>query len=82
MKPLLCLVFLGSIAAAQPTPKVTQAKTEKPTVINYDDPDVLEVTLARPDDFWITARNGVKHKSLIKIRGNFLAEMFKSAEDR
>lgn len=80
MKPFLCLAFLSSIAAAQPAPRAPQ-KTEKPTVINYDDPDVLEVDLARPDDFWITARNGVKHKSLIKIRGNFLQEMMKRADD-
>jgi hypothetical protein len=81
-----CFLGGGSLALAQAegeekaeagAPSVTY---KKKTVYDFDD-DLVEGELQRPDGEYIDTQRKAKHSSLIKIRADFIPEMFKSAED-
>jgi hypothetical protein len=43
--------------------------------------EVLEEGVAKPDGIGIDARDFADHKSLVRIRWDFIAEILKSAND-
>lgn len=53
---------------------------KKKTEYDFED-DVVEGSFVRPEGEYLDARRAARHRSLIKIRENFIPEMLKSAED-
>jgi hypothetical protein len=85
------LVFVPTYALAEPSsssdPKKMRTddcararKLGKTCVIDMP-AEVLEEGVAKPDGIGIDARDFADHKSLVRIRWDFIAEILKSAND-
>ena len=70
----------GIAAAAPPAPAGggDSVQYKQKTVYDFDD-DTVEGDLVRPDGEFVDTRKGAKHSSLIKIRENFIPEMYTTA---
>lgn len=81
----LSLRFLAVAAvtvAALAAPSLAQAQTKGkkgPRTVSFED-DVIEATYIRPEGGTIDVKQN-QRQSLIRIRTNFFAELFRSAED-
>ncbi len=77
----LALVGLALVALAAPA--VAQAQTKgkgkAARTVSFED-DVIEATYIRPEGGTIDVKQN-QRQSLIRIRTNFFAELFRSAED-
>ncbi|MCC6751446.1 MAG: hypothetical protein IT371_27590 [Deltaproteobacteria bacterium] len=65
------------------TPSAAAESPAKPAPVlrvRFGDDDV-EVSRARPFDDWVLLGGPARHASLVPLRANFHAELFKSAED-
>lgn len=77
----LSLVVVG-IAILLPTTGFAQSKGKAKAgrTLSFED-DVVEANFLRPDVTVIDAKSKDKRASLIRIRTNFFAEIYRSAED-
>ena len=72
----LVLVTLAAPAVAQAQ---TKGKGKTARTVSFED-DVIEATYIRPEGGTIDVKQN-QRQSLIRIRTNFFAELFRSAED-
>ena len=72
----LALVTLAAPAVAQAQ---TKGKGKAARTVSFED-DVIEATYIRPEGGTIDVKQN-QRQSLIRIRTNFFAELFRSAED-
>jgi hypothetical protein len=75
--PLLALFLFAAVAAAEDDENVI---FKKKTVYNFED-DTITGDLTRPDQEFLSARKGVQHKSLIRVREDFKEKVLQSAGD-
>lgn len=71
------------LATAFLTPETALAQSRKPKAarsVTFED-DVIEANYLRPDVASIDTKSKDKRASLIRIRTNFYAELYRSAED-
>jgi hypothetical protein len=76
MSRLLGCLFAAAVAFTFSMGAAYKKKTE----YDFED-DVVEGSFVRPEGEYLDARRAARHRSLIKIRENFIPEMLKSAED-
>jgi hypothetical protein len=76
----IAAVFALSGAGVAFAQKADDVQYKQKTVYDFDD-DIVEGDLVRPDGEFVDSRKNAKHSSLIKIRGDFIPELVKSAED-
>ena len=72
----LALALLGTSGVAQAQ---TKGKAQAARTVSFED-DVIEATYIRPEGGTIDVKQN-QRQSLIRIRTNFFAELFRSAED-
>ncbi len=76
-------MFLGVQASARADEPKDAARDkvvyQQRTRYEFDD-DVVEGTFMRPDDVMVGGSRHARHPSLLKMREDFLAEMYKSVE--
>lgn len=79
------LLIAAAVLAALAVPAVAQAqskgksKGKSSRTVSFED-DVIEATYIRPEGGTIDVKQN-QRQSLIRIRTNFFAELFRSAED-
>jgi hypothetical protein len=66
-------------AAARAQANARPAPAPPPTRFEFDN-DMVEGELLRPSEEMIRARNVAKHRSLIKVRTDFIPELIQSAD--
>ena len=78
---LATTVMVGSTALAQEA-KVEADKTvfKKKTIIDFSDV-TIQGELTKPEGSYLLNRKKTKFNSLLKIRGNFLPELFNSIDN-
>ena len=85
---ILCLLIATvSLAEAEPKKKTRRTKAKKETVTkpakNYDFlADDIDGSRVMPDNTTVFGITNLKHKSLIRVRSHFIAEIIKTAEDQ
>lgn len=80
MRMLTVAVALGMLSLAAPA-VAQETDDELPFVAYTFGDDLVETELLRPDDLRATILDRAPTISLIKIRQNFIAELFKSGEN-
>jgi hypothetical protein len=74
----LFTISLGARAAFADDTK----KDDKPKVKNYDfDADDIDGELIKPEGEFVKVRKFAEHRSLIRVRQDFIKEIVKSAEN-
>ncbi len=77
---LLAVAAVTVVALGAPTLAQAQTKGKKGArTVSFED-DVIEATYIRPEGGTIDVKQN-QRQSLIRIRTNFFAELFRSAED-
>jgi hypothetical protein len=74
---VLASLSLSATALAQ-TPRQTP-KPPAPVALHFDEGDLIEGTLQKPDGDDITIRRGVRFESLIRLRSEFSDKLMHSA---
>ena len=75
---LILTMVMGFVGSAQAQEDGQRFKRK--TVINFED-DTIEGDLKTPDGEYLIARGQLRHRSLIRIRTNFRAEVLGSIVD-
>ncbi|MBI5499392.1 MAG: hypothetical protein HY907_04060 [Deltaproteobacteria bacterium] len=81
MKLLTVIVALGMLLGAAPVAAQEEDQDNLPFVAYTFGDELVRTELLRPDDIYTTVRDRRPTISLIKIRLNFMQELFKSGEN-
>jgi hypothetical protein len=77
---LLATLTIDRAAAAQ-APSARRAPVKYETKIRYDfDDDIVEGDLTPTRETWVEGRHVAKHRSLVRLRTDFLPELLHSAD--
>lgn len=78
---LLGALILGASASAQEVIReADKLEYKKKTVIDFSDV-TIQGELTKPEGSYVLNRKKTKFKTLLKIRGNFLPELFNSTDN-
>lgn len=75
-----CALALGLLAVPAGANAQTKGKAKAARTVSFED-DVIEASYIRPEGGQIDVKAKNERPSLIRIRKNFFAELFRSAED-
>ena len=75
--PATAVLLVGALVV--PSAALAQSKGKKSRSVTFED-DVIEANYLRPDVAAIDTKSKDKRASLIRIRTNFFAELYRSAE--
>lgn len=80
MKRYLVIMALALGVSSSAAAQDEGQRFKRKTVINFED-DTIEGDLKTPDGEYLIARGQLRHRSLIRIRTNFRAEVLGSIVD-